>query len=161
VNEGPAIVSVAPRFVSVPLAATLKVAVPLPVPLVADVHDTHCASSLTDHAALSHPDGKVNEIDPVPPVRVNGAGVAAVTNISGAHALCVTVTDWPAMVSVVDRAELAAPTEYPALAEPDDDEPEVIVATWVSLEIAFQAQPIAVLTAIVPEPPDSGRRTAL
>lgn len=69
---------------------------------------------------------------------------------------CVIVTDWPATVSVPDRAlvpvlaatvKLKVPGPVPAVLP--------VAVIQLTLELAVQAQELAVLTATEPAPPDA------
>jgi len=155
-------VTVWPATVRVPVrdpnpsdhGATLKVTLPLPLPLAPLVTAMKDALLMAVH---SHTLVAVTVIVAVPP---NGAkNVNEVVDRAYVHARpdwC-TVTVWPAMVSVPERAgpvlasieKVTVPLSIPELPE--------LTAMKASLLLAVHAQPVAgVVTATVPVPPFDG-----
>jgi len=149
VNVWPAIVSEPTRWAVVVLAEALKFTVPLPVPLVAFVIDSHAALETADHA---QPDAVVIATEPLPPV---AATVCAAGLIANAHdAACVTVSVCPAIVRVPTRCavvvfaatvNVAVPPPVPLAA--------LVIDSHPALATADHAQPDAVVIAAEPLPP--------
>jgi hypothetical protein len=148
-------VRVAVRLPVPVLAATLKVAEPLPVPLPATTV-TQVALLVADHA---QPAVVVTDAAPDPPALANDWLVGEMLNAQlGAAAAWLTVNVCPATVSVADRVDVAVFAAAVKLTEPlpEPDAPAVIV-THPALLAAVHEQPAVVVTATVPEPPAAAK----
>jgi hypothetical protein len=140
---------VADRALVVVFAATLKLAVLLPVPLPVTIV-THAALLAAVHA---QPALVVTATLPVPPVAANACEVGEILNAHPTPA-CVTVNVWPATVNVPLRwvvAVLAATANETApLATPV---PPAVTVSHAALLAAVQAHPAPAVTETVPLPP--------
>jgi hypothetical protein len=147
----PATVNVPVRDEVVAFAAIEKLTVPLPVPLAPAVTVSHAVLLIAAQvqpavvvtAVLLEPalDAVLSDVGDTP--KVHGAGAAA----------WVTVTVWPATVSVPVRGEVAgfAAIEKFTAPFPLPLAPEVTVS-HAALLVAVQVQPAAVVTAVLLEP---------
>jgi hypothetical protein len=148
----PAIVSVPDRFGAAGLAATLKDAVPLPVPLAPPVTVIHEALLAAVH---THPAPAVTVLLPVPAAAENARLVG---EIEYAHApACVTLKVVPAIVSVPDRFVVAvfAATLNDAVPLPVPLAPPVTVI-HDALLAAVHAHPAPAVTVLLPVPAAAG-----
>jgi len=149
VNVCPATVSVADRALVVMFAATLKAAVPLPVPLAV----TAVSQPALLVAAHAQPSVDVTATLPVPPAAANACEVCEILNEHPTPA-CVTMNVWPATVRLPLRCVVAvlaataketAPLPMPV--------PPALTVNQGALAAAVQAHPAPALTATVPLPP--------
>jgi hypothetical protein len=149
------------------LAATLKVTVPLPVPLVRPVREIHDVSEWADH---SHDEEAATEIElllvPDGP-NVRSFGVTVTLQDAGepgvgrgrvdAFDCCVTLTVWPATTIDADRVVVPVLDPIVKLTLPD---PVPLVppvsTTQAASACALHAQPVAAVTETFPVPPPAG-----
>ena len=148
------------------LVATLNVTVPLPVPLVRPVSESHDASELADH---THDDAAATAIEllfvPDAP-NVTSFGVTVTLQVVGGprdggpgsiDACCVTLTVWPA--TAMEAARVVVPVFGTAvkltLPDPVPVVPSVSVTQAASV-CALHAQPAAAVTEKLPLPPAAG-----
>jgi hypothetical protein len=132
-------------------AATVNLTVPLPVPDAPDVILSH---ELCSEADQLQPVEVVTAKEAEPPARATDCDVGDTENVQGAPA-CVTVTDCPAIVSVLLRCdtEVFAVTEIDTVPLPLPLAPLAIVIQGDD-DVADQAQPIGAVTENVFDPPD-------
>jgi hypothetical protein len=131
-------------------AATVKLTVPVPLPLAPAVTVIHAALLTAVHA---QPVVVVTLVLPVPPGATAFSEVGETVNTHGA-ASCVTVTVWPATVSVPVRelVDVFAATLKLTVPLPLPLAPAVTVI-HAALLVAVHAQPVVVVTLVLPVPP--------
>jgi hypothetical protein len=137
------------------LAATLKVVVPLPVPVAPDATLIHGAllAAVQAHPA---PTATATELPEAPEAPTDSVVGSIETEHPEAWA---TVKIAPVTVIVPFRAgPVLAATVYVKLPGPLRLEPEATVIHGAPL-LALQAHPVAVCTATGPEPPPAGTAT--
>jgi hypothetical protein len=150
VNVCEAIVKVPVRGEPFGLAATLKPAEPLPLPLPPLVTVIQLSLVVADQG---QPDGDVTFVEPVPPAAVTERLFEEIVNVHPTPAW-VTVTVWPATVSDPTRC-VALPFAVALNATeplPLPLAPLVTVSQPVLLLMPVQAQPAGAVT--VAEPPE-------
>jgi len=154
-------VIVCPAMVSVPvrdevpvLSVNAKATVPLPVPLAPDVMETHERVSVV---VQLQPAAVVTLTLPVPAAAAGVSKVGAAVKVHGGGApACVTVTVWPATVTLAVRGEVdvLAVNEKMVVPLPMPVAPELI-EIQETLSDAAQLQPAAVVTLTLPLPATS------
>ena len=152
VNVAPPIVKVPVRLEATVLAATLKTTVPLPEPVAPLVTVIHAALLTAVHA---QPVAAATVLLPVPPAAVKDC-VAGEIDGEQDPAACVTVKVVPAIVSVPVRPDVTvfAATLNPTVPLPDPEAP-LVTEIQAALLDAVHGQPVAMVTLLLPVPPDS------
>ncbi len=149
VTVWPATVSVPTRWAVDVFTVALKVTVPLPLPLAPPLIVSQAALLAAVHM---HPVAAVTPVVDEPAAEVSVGDVGDTPNVQ-LMPLCVTVTVWPATVSVPTRwavdvfagaLKVTVPLPLP-LAPP-------LIVSQAALLVAAQAQPVAAVTAVVDEP---------
>ena len=149
VTAWPATVSVPMRCAVDVFAVTLKVTVPLPEPLAPLLMVSQAALLVAVHV---HPVAAVTAAVDDPAAE---ASVAEVGDTPKVHATppCVTVTAWPATVSVPTRCRLE---ELAAALKVTVPLPEPLalplMVSHAALLVAAQAHPVVAVTAVVDDP---------
>jgi hypothetical protein len=145
----PATVSVPVRDVVEVFAATVNATVPLPVPELPLLTVIHAALLAAVHV---QPVPAVTPTDPLPPADVSDAEVVESVKVQGAPA-CVTVTVFPAIVSVPERevADVFAATVNATVPLPVPELPPLTVIQAVLLA-AVHVQPLPAVTPTAPLP---------
>jgi hypothetical protein len=150
-------VNVRPAMVNVPdragpfVAATLKLTLPLPLPVAPEAMVIQEALLAAVHAQLAP---AVTETVPSPPEAGTDRVSGDIANVQPCP--CTTVTFWPAMVIVPDRdgpvVDAAVNVTVP------DPLPLAPDATVIhdALLVALHAQPAPAVTETVPLPPEAG-----
>jgi hypothetical protein len=152
VNVVPAIVRVPVRLEATAFAPTLKVTEPLPVPVAPPVIVIHGALLA---AVQLHPLATVTVLLPLPAAAVKDWLAGEIDGEQEAAAW-VTVKVVPAIVSVPVRLEaiVFAATLKPTVPLPDPLAPLVRVIQAALLP-AVHGQPVAIVTLLLPVPPDA------
>jgi hypothetical protein len=150
VTAWPATVSVPTRWDVEVFAVALKVTVPLPFPLAPPLMVSQAALLV---AVQVHPVAAVTAVVADAAAEVSVADVGETPKVHAAP-VWVTVTGWPATVSVPTRwavevlavaLKVTVPLPFP-LAPP-------LMVSQAALLVAVQAQPLAAVTAVVADPP--------
>lgn len=134
-------------------AAALKLTAPDPLPVAPAVSASHDTLVAAVHA---HPVGVVTVVEPEPPAAPTLPPTGEI-EYEQPTPFCETVSAWPAIVSVPERAIelLLAATVKPTLPLPVPVAPLAIVIHEAPL-VAVHAQPLAAVTLAVADSPVAG-----
>jgi hypothetical protein len=141
-------VNVPVRVLVLALAATVALTVEFPVPLVGD----NVAHETPEEALNAHPLWVVTETGRTWPVAGTEAVAGETPNVHEAAADCVTVTAWPATVTVPVRELVEVLAATVSVTEPLPDPPVGDTVIQLAAELAFHphADELATVTANVP-----------